>query len=97
MAAAWMTFATETMVVILASMRLRRTLALPLIPRPGRVGRTFAAAAALGGALGALRLGGAGLPVLVPVACVLYPTLLLGLRALALDDVRLVLRRGAHA
>jgi O-antigen/teichoic acid export membrane protein len=93
MAAAWMTFATETMVVVLASMRLRRTLELSLIPRPGRVGRTFAAAVVLGGVLGILRGVGAGLPVLVPTACVLYPALLLGLRALALDDVRLVLQR----
>jgi O-antigen/teichoic acid export membrane protein len=93
MAAAWITLATETLIVVLAAVRVRHVLGLPLIPRTGRVGRTFLAAAVLAGALGAVRVAGGGLPILIATACVLYPALLLALRAVAVADVRLVLRR----
>ena len=91
-AAAWMTFGTEALVIALAATKVRRTLGLGF-PALGRIGRTAAAAVLLGCALGTLRLAGAGLPVLIAGACVLYPALLFALRALDVADVRLVLRR----
>jgi hypothetical protein len=66
-------------------------------PGIGRVGRTAAAALVLGLVLGAIRLAGGPLAVLMGVSCVAYPALLLALRAVDLDDVRLVLRRRAPA
>ena len=90
--AASMTLATEALVVVLAATRVRRTLGLPW-PKPGRIGRTAVAAVLLGGALGTARLAGAGLPILIPAACVLYPALLFALGALSAEDVRVVLRR----
>lgn len=89
MAAAWMTLVTELAVVgtgawfvlrHLGSDRLELELS-PLL----RVG---VAAVALGGGLAACAAAGAGLPVLVPVACLLYPGLLLGLGAISVEDVR---------
>ncbi len=96
MGAAWMTLATEVVVCLSSGSLILRTLELPL-PKPGRIGRTVLAAALLGGALEALRLAHAPLAVLVAAACVCYPALLFGLRALAPADVQLVLRRGAPA
>jgi O-antigen/teichoic acid export membrane protein len=90
--AAWMTLATEV-VVCAASLRvILLELELPL-PNPGRVGRTALAAALLGGGLALLRHAGAPLGALVAVACVGYPALLLGLRALTVEDLRVVLRQ----
>jgi O-antigen/teichoic acid export membrane protein len=92
MGAAWMTLATEV-VVFAACLRLvLRTLELPR-PRAGRIGRTVLAATLLAGGLGALRLAGAPLGVLVLAACLCYPALLFGLRALSVADVRVILRR----
>jgi hypothetical protein len=65
---------------------------LPL-PHPGRMGRTLLAAALQTGELIALKLVGAGLAVLVAASCLSYPALLFGLRALQLDDVRILLAR----
>jgi O-antigen/teichoic acid export membrane protein len=96
MGAAWMTLATEAVVFAAAAMLITRKLELGRPPL-GRLGRTALAALLLGLALGALRLVGAPLGVLILSACVCYPALLFALRALALEDVRLVLRRGAPA
>jgi O-antigen/teichoic acid export membrane protein len=96
MGAAWMTLLTE-LVVCAASLRvILRTLELPF-PRPGRVGRTVVAAAILAAGLAALKLAGAPLGVLAAVSCLCYPALLLGVRAVALSDLRVLLRRVAPA
>jgi O-antigen/teichoic acid export membrane protein len=96
MGAAWMTLATELLVCGFCLAAILRKLERPW-PRPRRMTRTALAAVLLFGALGALRLLGAGLVVLVPAACALYPALLLGLGALEMDDIRVVLRRAAPA
>lgn len=94
MGAAWMTLATEVVVFLSSLSLILRTLELPL-PKPGRIGRTVLAATLLGAALEALRSAGAPLAALVLAAGVLYPALLFGLRALVVDDVRVVLGRSA--
>jgi O-antigen/teichoic acid export membrane protein len=94
MGAAWMTLATEV-VICAASLRLiLRELDMPF-PHPGRVGRTALAALLLAGALDGAKLLGAPLALLAVLACLLYPTLLFALRALSLDDLRILLRREA--
>ncbi len=92
MGAAWMTLATEIVVFGSTSSSILKRLELPL-PRPGRVGRTVLAAVLLAGALVMMRLVGAQFAVLALAACVCYPVLLFGLRALSIDDVRVLLRR----
>ncbi len=96
MGAAWMTVLTEAVVLVQTTRLLAREL-----PREefefGRVMRTAAAAVVLGLVLGAMDVAGAPLAALLAVACVLYPVLLFALRALELDDVRVLLRRGAPA
>lgn len=92
MGAAWMTLATEMIVCALSSRVILRSLELPL-PKVGRVGRTVLAAALLAAGLDALRLIGAPLALLVFAACLCYPLLLFGLRALSIDDVRILFRR----
>jgi O-antigen/teichoic acid export membrane protein len=94
MGAAWMTLATEVVVCVSSLRVILRELELPW-PRVGRIGRTVGAALLLGGGLSVLRLASDSLALLVPVACVCYPALLLGLRALAPEDVRVLLRRDA--
>jgi len=93
MGAAWMTLATEMLVCGACLSAIVRKLDRPW-PRPGRIARTLAAAALLFAGLSVLRLIGAPLAALVAVACALYPVLLLALGALALEDIRIVLRRG---
>ncbi len=95
MGAASMTLLTELAVFVQAGRLVLRKLELGF-PGFGRVGRTAAAATILGLLLGGIRLAGAPLAALVAVACVCYPALLLGLRALDIDDVRLVLGRAEH-
>jgi O-antigen/teichoic acid export membrane protein len=92
MAAAWMTLATEVVVFSASLVVILRHLKLPL-PHPGRMGRTVVAAVLLAGELIALKAAGGGLAVLVAASCVSYPALLLGLRAIQIDDVRLLLLR----
>jgi O-antigen/teichoic acid export membrane protein len=90
--AAWMTLATEMLVCGMCLSAVLRKLERPW-PKPGRITRTVLAAALLFGALSALSLLGASLAVLVLVACALYPALLLGLGALAREDIEIVLKR----
>lgn len=92
MGAAWMTTATEA-VVLAASVRLiLKALDLPF-PRPGRVGRSLLAAALLAGALVLVSLVNGSLAALTITACICYPALLFGLRALSVDDVRALVSR----
>ncbi len=96
MGAAWMTLATEAVVFASAVTLVLRALELSR-PKLGRMGRTAIAATVLGLGLGVLRLLDAPLAALVAFACVAYPALLFGLRALELEDLRTVLRKGAIA
>jgi O-antigen/teichoic acid export membrane protein len=92
MAAAWMTLITEVVVFAFSFMLIKRELDLPL-PKPGRMGRTVLAAALLAGELTGLKLLGAPLAALIVTSCISYPALLFGLRALEIDDIRVVLGR----
>ena len=96
MGAAWMTLATEVVVCGASFWLILRTLGTSL-PRPGRLGRTLLAAILLAGGLDAIRVLGAPLALLIVAACVCYPVLLFGLRALSLNEVRILLRRKALA
>jgi hypothetical protein len=96
MGAAWMTLATEAVVLIQTSRLIARTLDIHR-PALGRLGRTGLAAIALGLGLGLMRLVDAPLGALIAVTAVGYPALLLALRAVGAEDVRLLLRRGANA
>jgi O-antigen/teichoic acid export membrane protein len=91
--AAAMTCATEAVVCCASLWLIVRELGVSLIPIE-RLIRTMLAAGLLAGGLEAIRLAHAPLSVLVLAACACYPPLLLGLRALSPDEVRLVLRRG---
>lgn len=93
MGAAWMTLVTEIVVFAASSVLILRRLELSP-PAPGRITRTILAAALLGGGLALVKAAGGSLPVLIVAACVGYPALLFGLRAMSADDVRLILRRG---
>jgi len=94
MGAAWMTLATEAVVFAASLALILRTLELPL-PRPGKIGRTALAALLLAAGLEAMRLASAPLEALVVAACVCYPALLFGLRAVGRDELVVLLRRGA--
>ncbi len=96
MGAAWMTLGTEVVVCASSLRVILQALELPL-PNPGRIGRTVLAAALLTGGLSALKIAGAPLSVLVIAACLCYPALLFGLRALEPADLRVVLGRGTPA
>lgn len=91
MGAAWMTLATEAVVVIASAVMLRRQLALTLPPL-GRMGRIALAAATLAALLVVADALGGSLAVLLAVAALAYPALLLSLRAVDLDEVRALLR-----
>ncbi|HWJ51091.1 MAG TPA: flippase [Solirubrobacteraceae bacterium] len=93
MGAAWMTLATEAVVFAASLALILRTLEMPL-PRPGKIGRTALAALVLAAGLEAMRLASAPLAALVLAACVCYPALLFGLRAVGADELGVLLRRG---
>jgi O-antigen/teichoic acid export membrane protein len=95
-AAAWMTFATEALVLGVSARLILKKLDLPL-PRPGRVGRTLIAAVALALGLALVSALKGSLALLVVTSCVGYPALLFGVRALSLDDLRTLVRREAPA
>ncbi len=96
MGAAAMTVLTEVVVLALTTKEILGKLEMAL-PKIGRISRSAAAAALLGVLLGLLRAVNAPLAVLVAAACVLYPTLLLALRAFGAEDARVLLRRGQPA
>jgi O-antigen/teichoic acid export membrane protein len=91
-AAAWMTLATEAVVVGAGAVIATRALDLR-VPPIGRTLNVAVAAAVLWGLLALLRHEGVPFGVLCAATVVAYPALLLGLRAVALDDLRLL--RGA--
>jgi O-antigen/teichoic acid export membrane protein len=92
--AAWVTLATEVLVCAACMSVILKKLERPW-PRPGRITNTVVASALLFGALRALSAIGAPLAVLIAAACVLYPALLLLLRAVGREDVEVVLKRAA--
>jgi O-antigen/teichoic acid export membrane protein len=93
MGAAWMTLITE-LVVFAASLKvIRGGLGMPLPPL-GKIGRAIVSAALLTGAIALVRAAGGSLGLLVLTTALVYPAALFALRALSMDDVRLVLRRG---
>lgn len=96
MGAAWMTLVTEVVVFGASLVLIHATFPLRSLGL-ARIARTIVAAAVLGGVLEGLASVGASLAVLVVAACLLYPALLFGLRALELDDIRILLKRKAMA
>lgn len=92
MAAAWVTLATELLVFALSLRVVWRRLQPPR-PDLAHAGRIALSGALLCGALLALRGADAGLVILIVAAGVLYPLLLFGLRALRLEDLRVLVRR----
>ena len=92
-----MTLVTEIVVLSLGSRLVLRTLELPR-PKLGRVGRTAIAAGVLAAILEGLSFASnESLWVLIPAACVFYPALLIGLRALTLDEAFSIVRRRQFA
>ena len=92
-----MTLITEVVVLSLGSRLVLRTLELPR-PKLGRVGRTAIAAAVLAAILEGLSLASnESLWVLIAAACICYPALLFGLRALTLDEAFSIVRRRQFA
>jgi O-antigen/teichoic acid export membrane protein len=92
MGAAWMTLATEAVVLVASTGLILKALDLPL-PRPGRIGRTVLAAALLAGVLMLVGLVNESLAAFAIAACICYPALLFGLRALSVDDLRALTSR----
>jgi O-antigen/teichoic acid export membrane protein len=96
MAAAWMTLATEAVVVametklVIEALQVRR-------PNLSRVWRTAACALVLAAELAIAKALGAPLWALVALSCLSYPALLLGLGAMTVEDVSVVLHRRAPA
>lgn len=96
MGAAWMTLATEAVVVIATAVMLRRRLGLTLPPL-GRMARVVLAALVLAALLLAADGLNASLAILLLLAALAYPALLLALRAVDLDELRALLRERAAA
>jgi O-antigen/teichoic acid export membrane protein len=94
--AAAMTAATEALVLGLATRVVMRELGTQRL-RPGRIVRSACAAVLLGAILGLLSAASAPLAVLIVAACICYPALLFALGAFALEDVQVMLKRGATA
>ena len=96
MAAAWMTLATEAVVVametklVIEALQVRR-------PNLSRVWRTAACALVLAAELAIAKALGAPLWALVALSCLSYPALLLGLGAMTVEDISVVLHRRAPA
>jgi O-antigen/teichoic acid export membrane protein len=88
-AAAWMTLATEVVVVGAGVVVSVRALGLTTPPL-GRTPRVALAAAILWGILAALNAVGVPFGVLCLATVVVYPPLLLALRAVALSDLRML-------
>jgi O-antigen/teichoic acid export membrane protein len=95
-AAAWVTLATEVVVVALATVMVLRRMEMRLSLR--RLTLAFAAATAAALAVWSLRQAGAGAIVLILAMAALYPALLVALRALDVEQLkRLVRSRGEAA
>ncbi len=91
LAAAWITLATE---VVVMSLTMRSVLhQLAMTPRFGRLLRTLIAALAMGALTWLTQQAGVPLYGLVAVAALSYPALLLSLRVLTLTEMRAVLRK----
>ncbi len=91
LAAAWITLATEVLVMTLT---MREVLVgLAMTPRVGRLLRIALAATGMGLLTWLARLAGAPLGVLVLAAVFSYPPLLFALRALSVAQLRGLLRR----
>jgi O-antigen/teichoic acid export membrane protein len=86
MAAAWVTLATEVLVVGLGWRAVLRELRFR--PRLDRVWRALLATAAMTGLLLVLRVLDASAVVLIAAALVSYPLLALASRAVTLDELR---------
>jgi len=97
LAAAWMTLATEVVVVGAGGYFVVQALGGLSVVSIGRLPRVVLAAAILLAVLLVLDAVGAGLVVLALAAGVLYPALLLGCRAVAPHELKvLLLKRGAE-
>lgn len=94
--AAWMTVLTELVVLLVSVAMIMRRLELSM-QMPGRLGRTVISAALLWGVLAMLHQADGSLLVLVIATCVAYPLLLLLLRAVTMQDIRVVMGRGRLA
>ncbi len=91
LAAAWITLATE---VVVMSLTMRSVLhQLAMTPRFGRLLRTLIAALVMGVLTWLAQRAGVPLYGLVAVAALSYAALLLSLRVLTLEEVRAVLRK----
>lgn len=91
LAAAWVTVATEVVVLALTGRRVLRELAFR--PPVGRLVRTLAAATLLAGGLWGAREAGAPLAAGLALAVVVYPALLLAAGALRVQELLSLLRR----
>lgn len=89
-AAAWVTLLTEVVVVSAALAAVLRRIEMRLSPR--RIALATLAAAGAGLLVWGLREAGAGAVLLVIAMAIAYPLLLVGLRALDLDELRRLLR-----
>jgi O-antigen/teichoic acid export membrane protein len=90
LAAAWVTVGTELLALALTFGAVRRETALRVSLK--RIARTAVAAVLLGFALWLVESLGAGLGLILAAAAVVYPTLLLSLRALTPAQVRHLFR-----
>jgi O-antigen/teichoic acid export membrane protein len=95
-AAAWMTLATEAVVVLMVTRIVLQELGVQR-PNLNRVWRTAGCAVLLGGELAIAQALGAPLWGLIALSCVSYPLLLLALRGMTIADMQTVLRRRAPA
>jgi O-antigen/teichoic acid export membrane protein len=94
-AAAWVTVATEVVVVSVTLATVLRRIEMRLSLR--RIGLAAAAAAGAALAVWGLRQASVGTLLLIAAMAVVYPLLLVGLRAVNVDEVRGLLRnRGAQ-
>ncbi len=91
LAAAWITLATEVLVMTLTMREV--LIGLAMTPRVGRLLRIALAATGMGLVTWLARLAGAPLGALVLVAVLSYPPLLFGLRALSVAQLQGLLRR----
>jgi O-antigen/teichoic acid export membrane protein len=94
-AAAWITLLTEVVVVSLSLFTVLRRIEMRLSLR--HIGLALVAATVSGLAIWGLRKAGAGAVVLVLAMAVLYPLLLVALRALDLNELRRLLRNRGTA